>query len=174
MRVWAGLVLCAVAGCGGGGGAPVVVPSLPVGAVAVQPDQVAPMLALVNTARAEAGCEALVPEARLMRAAEGHARAMAEQDFFSHTGADGSSAARRVSAQGYRWGLVGENIAAGSSSAPEAFATWAASPGHRANMLTCAFVQTGIAVVHQADDQPLPGNGWAMHHYWVQVFGSPL
>ena len=97
---------------------------------------------------------------------------MAVRDFFSHTGAGGSSASQRVSAEGYSWSLVGENIAAGYDTAAETFATWAASPGHRANMLNCAFRQTGIAVVYQADDQPLPARGWAMHHYWVQTFGS--
>lgn len=167
MRRAAALGLGLLAGCGGGVAVPVAR-----GGVVAMADQVQPVLALVNAERARAGCGPLVLEPPLMRAAEGHARAMAQQDFFSHTGADGSSASARVSAEGYSWSLVGENIAAGYDTAAETFATWAASPGHRANMLNCAFRQTGIAVVYQADDQPLPARGWAMHHYWVQTFGS--
>ena len=60
---------------------------------------------------------------RLNKAALRHAKAMAYQDFFSHTGADGSTVGQRLTQTGYIWRLVAENISAGQKSAPEAIRT---------------------------------------------------
>lgn len=131
------------------------------------------VLRLVNRHREKAGCEPLVAEARLTAAAEGHSRAMAAQDFVAHDGKDGKDLAARVEDQGYRWQSVGENIAAGQATAAQAVNSWMRSKGHRANILNCAFTQTGIAMVFQAGDQPLRGNPGAFSYYWTQDFARP-
>lgn len=131
------------------------------------------VLAAVNGLRAKAGCPALVMNAKLVAAAQGHARAMAEQDFFGHAGRDGSRFSARIAAQGYSYSAAAENIAAGQASAAAVVASWLESAGHRRNMLNCNFRDTGIAVVYQPDDQPLPGNRSALRYYWVQEFAVP-
>jgi len=44
---------------------------------------------------------------------------MAEQDFYSHTGVDGSTPGERAERSGYVWRAVGENIAAGYTTAKD-------------------------------------------------------
>lgn len=129
-------------------------------------------LALVNAARVQAGCGALVIQGQLQAAAEGHARAMAAQNFFDHWGKDGSKMQDRIAAQGYHGRALAENIAAGQETAALAVQAWLNSPGHRRNMLNCAYRDTGLARVDQPDDQPLPGKRAAYRFYWVQVFGG--
>ncbi len=131
------------------------------------------VLAAVNKARAGAGCAALSVNAKLVAAAQGHAKAMAEQNFFGHASKNGGKFSNRIKAQGYSYSKVAENIAAGQSSAAKVMATWLGSAGHRKNILDCALTETGIAVVYQPDDQPLKGQSFAMKYYWVEVFARP-
>lgn len=128
-------------------------------------------LALVNQARAGVGCGALVINPQLQAAAEIHAAAMAKQNFFSHTGADGSKMQGRITAQGYNGRKLAENIAAGQATAKEVVAGWLKSAGHKRNILDCDFTETGLARVDQPDDQPLAGKAYPYRYYWVQVFG---
>jgi|LauGreSBDMM110SN_4_FD.fasta_scaffold211308_2 uncharacterized protein YkwD len=130
-------------------------------------------LSLINSARAKAGCAVLAVSPKLQSAAAGHAKAMARQNFFSHTGKNGSTAKSRINASGYGWSAIAENIAAGQSSAKEVVSTWLASAGHKKNMLNCTYTQTGLAVIYQADDAPLKGYQYPFKYYWVQVFGRP-
>ena len=131
------------------------------------------VLAAVNKARAGAGCSALTVNAKLVAAAKGHAKAMAEQDFFGHASKNGGKFSSRIKAQGYRFSKVAENIGAGQSSAAGILKDWLGSAGHRKNILDCALTETGIAVVYQPDDTPLKGQKYAMKYYWVEVFARP-
>ncbi len=131
------------------------------------------VLALVNAARAKAGCRALQPNPQLTAAALGQAQAMAQQNFFGHTGKTGSTLRSRVRAEGYRYRAAAENIAAGWADAETTVARWLQSRGHRKNMLTCSYSETGIAMVYQPEDAPLAGQRYAYKYYWVQVFGTP-
>ncbi|MGV8949672.1 MAG: CAP domain-containing protein [Cypionkella sp.] len=131
------------------------------------------MLVLANKVRAQAGCGPLRSDPRLTAAAEGHAKAMAVQNFFSHDGKNGSTPARRIKAQGYRYRVMAENIAAGNASPERTMDQWIHSAGHLRNLLNCRYSDTGIALVIQADDQPLPGQRYALKSYWVQVFAHP-
>jgi uncharacterized protein YkwD len=54
---------------------------------------------------------------------------MVANNYFSHTGSDGSSMATRVNATGYAWSSLGENIAAGYSGIDAVLAGWMASDG---------------------------------------------
>ncbi len=131
------------------------------------------VLAAVNKARAGAGCGALTVNSKLAAAARRHAKAMAQKNFFGHTGKDGSKFSSRIKRQGYRYSKVAENIAAGQSSAAAVMNAWLSSAGHRRNILDCGLNETGIAVVYQPDDKPLKGQKYAMKYYWVEVFGRP-
>jgi uncharacterized protein YkwD len=130
-------------------------------------------LAQINALRADAGCGPLQINPALQAAAAGHAADMAQQNFFSHTGTGGSKLRGRIDAAGYRWGAIAENIAAGQSSAAEVVSVWYQSAGHKKNMLNCTYRDTGLALVYQADDQPIKGYDFPFNYYWVQTFGSP-
>ena len=133
--------------------------------------QEAEVLSLVNQARAAKGCPALVVNPKLQAAAAGHAKAMSKQNFFGHKGKNGSTPGRRATAQGYNWSKVAENIAMGWPTPERTVQDWMASSGHRQNILDCSLRETGIAVVYDPNDAPLPGNSYAMKYYWVQTFG---
>lgn len=126
------------------------------------------VLELVNQERVDAGLSPLTSDSRLHSAARGHASDMACNDFFSHTGSDGSNVGDRVSAQGYSWTRVGENIYAGSGSYGSpgaAVQAWMDSPGHRANILNSDFTQIGVGYVYFADS--------TYRNYYVTVFATP-
>lgn len=129
---------------------------------------------LINRARAEprwcgrqhfAAAPALQVDARLVRAAARHANDMLAHDFFAHAGWDGSTPAQRVSASGYRYRLVGENIAFGMSTPQEAVRGWLHSPEHCENLMDPTFSQTGVALAVNRRGPP--------RIYWVQDFGAP-
>ena len=72
---------------------------------------------------------------------------MVANNYFSHTGSDGSSMATRVNATGYAWLSLGENIAAGYSGIDAVLAGWMASDGHCANIMNPSFNQVGLVCV---------------------------
>ncbi|HWU49706.1 MAG TPA: CAP domain-containing protein [Asticcacaulis sp.] len=147
-----------------------ILPLLAASAALAQPGRAAfEALDLINAARAEHGCQPLRLDARLTAAAERQSRSMARTHVFSHNDPDGSTPAARVSATGYVFQMVGENITANSDDPRDAVATWMNSPGHRANILTCAYRETGIAVADGAGDAATRGYG----AYWTQVFAMP-
>jgi uncharacterized protein YkwD len=131
------------------------------------------VLAIMNAARAKAGCSPLKLNTKLMSAAKTHATNMAKKNFFGHANKDGGKFSGRVKKQGYKYSMVAENIAAGQSSAKQAAYDWLGSAGHRKNILNCKLKDTGIAVAYQADDQPIMGNSKPFYYYWVQVFAAP-
>ncbi|MCA9997838.1 MAG: CAP domain-containing protein [Anaerolineales bacterium] len=127
------------------------------------------VLTLVNSERAKVGCGALTANDKLVAAARGHSQDMAANDFFSHTGSNGSSPGDRIEAQGYNWSTWGENIAAGYTTPADVMGGWMDSPGHRDNILNCSFTEIGIGYVYNAND----AGAVDYRHYWTQVFGRP-
>ena len=131
------------------------------------------VLAILNEARAKAGCGPLKLNSKLMAAAKQHAKAMAEKNFFGHKSKDGSKPGSRAKRQGYKYHIFAENIAAGQSTAESVAKSWLGSSGHRKNILNCKLKDTGIAVAYQSDDGPIDGNSKPYYYYWVQDFGAP-
>jgi len=132
------------------------------------------VLALTNQARARArtcGWQRFPPAPplslapALTRAARAHSHDMAVHDYFSHTGSDGSTPGERATRAGYRWSMLGENIASGVGSPREAVAGWLASPEHCANIMTAGFRQMGVAFAVD------PGNAQVID--WTEDFGAP-
>lgn len=132
------------------------------------------VLALTNQARAQArtcGWRHFPPapplslSPALTRAAAAHARDMAAHDLFSHVGSDGSTPGVRATRAGYRWSMVGENIASGARAPRELVAGWLASPHHCANIMTAGFRQMGVAfAVNRASAEVID---------WSEDFGTP-
>jgi uncharacterized protein YkwD len=132
------------------------------------------VLALTNIARARGQrCgEESYPAANpvmlsdtLREAALAHSRDMAQHDYFDHKGRDGSQPAERVTRQGYRWRVVGENLAAGIVTAEDAVQGWLDSPHHCANLMDPRFTQMGVAYAIDTSS--------SMAIYWTQVFALP-
>lgn len=109
---------------------------------------------MLNAFRAELGRPALSRSEALDAAAQGHARDMAENGFFSHTGSTSGSLGDRVRAQGYGFCFVAENIAQGQTSLTDVVQSWADSRGHRRNMADRRATEFGIARA--------PGNIWVL------------
>ena len=115
------------------------------------------LLQRINTLRAAgancgssgtfAASGALTWNAQLTQSADGHSQDMAAGNFFSHTGSNGSTVGQRVTATGYDWSIVGENIAAGYSSVDAAMDGWISSPGHCANLMNSNFTEVGVSCV---------------------------
>jgi len=112
---------------------------------------------IVNTHRAEAGCEPLRVDARLAQAAADHSGDMAERDYFDHTTPEGVTFAERIVTAGFETPGA-ENIARGQQTATEVMQSWMDSDGHRANILNCKLAAIGIGL--ETDGM-----------YWTQDFG---
>lgn len=143
---------------------------------AAQADNVeARVLALVNAARARpqrCGGQAFAPAPplrlndTLQSVASAHAAEMARYSYFSHTGRNGSTVDGRATQAGYPWRNIGENIAAGQTTADTVVRGWINSPGHCANIMSPAYSEMGAAfVVNQQSSAGI---------YWAQVFGARL
>ena len=127
------------------------------------------VVVLVNVERAAAACAPLTMHPQLNQAALAHSEDMALNDFFDHTGSNGSSVTDRMEAAGYtNWTNAGENIAAGQPTPAEVMTSWMNSPGHRANILNCDFEDIGVGYYFLENDTGT--ENW--FHYWTQVFGS--
>ncbi|WP_413113269.1 CAP domain-containing protein [Thaumasiovibrio sp. DFM-14] len=98
----------------------------------------------------------------LESAAYAHSSDMANGDFMSHTGSDGSSMTDRVNRTGYAWQALGENVAAGQSSVERVMSSWMNSEGHCKNIMSEDFTQIGAALVEN--------NATTYTYYWTQVF----
>ncbi|MCX5204460.1 sigma-70 family RNA polymerase sigma factor [Streptomyces sp. NBC_00237] len=116
---------------------------------------------LLNTERAKAGCSALSSNSLLRTAAQRHSEDMVSRGFFDHTNPDGDGPGERVTAAGYKWMTYGENIAAGQATPAAVMEGWMNSPGHRANILNCAFKEVGIGIKDASGGIR-----------WTQVFGA--
>ena len=118
---------------------------------------------LTNLERVKTGLLPLKRNALLDQSARLHAEDMRDRDYFDHVSLDGRQPWHRVSATGYNWFLVGENIAAGYRSAVETVNSWMESEGHRSNILAPDFREIGVGFAQ---------GGGTYQRYWVQNFAS--
>ncbi|CAH0480951.1 unnamed protein product [Peronospora belbahrii] len=122
------------------------------------------MLDAVNIERVKAGLSALCTNSKLADAAMGHSEDMAVNDHMTHAGSDGSTLSQRVTATGYEWDAIAENVAVGQKNVVSVVESWMNSDGHRANILASEYTMLGAAYVYRGDT--------TNKHYWTQVFGT--
>ena len=116
---------------------------------------------LINKERAKAGCGTVQTDERMRAAGRAHSADMAKNNYFSHTGRDGSSFVDRLSRAGYpKEGAAGENIAYGYGTAQAVVNGWMNSDGHRRNILNCSAKSTGVGLAYRGSTA-----------YWTQLFG---
>lgn len=104
----------------------------------------------------------LVWNDQLEVAAIGHAKDMANKNYFSHTSKDGRTVDKRIIAAGYTYDgyksfAIGENIAQGDMTIKQVTDGWFKSEGHCKNLMNPSFKEIGIAQYST---------------YWVQDFGG--
>lgn len=139
------------------------VPDLPAVELAV--------IEMTNTFRRENKLGTVRGSAPLFKAARDYAAFLARTDTFSHT-ADNRQPSDRITAAGYKWCTIGENLALNGSSegfetrelAREAVEGWINSPPHKENMLTPYFTEIGVGVAVSPDKSK---------YISVQLFGRP-
>lgn len=100
------------------------------------------------------------------RAALAHAQYLQQNNRFAHLGANDSTVGDRVTATGYEWSTVGENLAAGYLDLDTMIGDWIASPSHCAVLMNPAFVHMGMVMV--------PGTSSNTYRsYWGLVLARP-
>lgn len=102
---------------------------------------------------------------RLAHAARNHALDMGKRSYFEHTTPEGVRFSERVTAAGYAWQTVGENIAAGYATPASVVDGWLKSPGHCVNLMNPAFTELGVGRAQ------VSGSPYSL--YWGQSFGAP-
>ncbi len=125
-------------------------------------------LATLNDYRAQNGLGPLSACVSLNRAAQGHSEDMRDNNYFDHTGLNGSSPWDRACDACFDLGCgpstaMAENIAAGNSGAAGTFTQWRNSPGHNTNMLGSSFTMIGIGRAT---------GGGTYGTYWTTVFAG--
>ena len=84
---------------------------------------------------------------------------------FSH----GSSFSSRISAVGFIWSTVGENIATGFPTPRDVVNAWMGSTGHCQNILSPSFADVGTGI----GAKPVRGFAGGLAT-WTQDFGLPM
>jgi uncharacterized protein YkwD len=112
------------------------------------------VVAAMNRERAARGLVPLQLEPILSLAAEDRVEDMLAKRYFEHVSPDGVSPFSWVQARGYRYRLIGENLALGYRGSESVVTGWMNSRGHRENILKSGFNEVGIAV---ADTSPRRG-----------------
>lgn len=123
-------------------------------------------LQLLNQHRADNGLPAVSACTSLNRAAQRHSEDMRDQNYFDHSGLDGSNPSSRACDacfEGCQSNGFGENIAAGNSDAEATFDQWRNSSGHNANMLGDRYLVVGLGRAT---------GGGAYGTYWTNVFAT--
>jgi uncharacterized protein YkwD len=132
------------------------------------------MVAVINEARAEAQvcrgvqfpATASVTWSGTLRASTDlHADDMANNNFFSHQGTNGSFVDDRATLAGYDFEKVGESLAAGFASPEQTVDAWlASSDGHCENLLDPSFDEVGASCRFNAE---------SLHKtYWAMTMGK--
>ncbi|RZL13195.1 MAG: CAP domain-containing protein [Pedobacter sp.] len=125
------------------------------------------MLQLVNAQRTK-GCNcgttampAVAPLSwndQLAVAALNHSTDMYTNNFFSHTSSNGNTLGTRITAAGYKWSAVAENIAMGQKDEQAVVTAWFNSEGHCKNLMNASYKEIGAA---------------KKGSYWTQDFAAP-
>jgi hypothetical protein len=122
------------------------------GAQAILPEEVA-VIQLVNQERGLLGLAPLWQNSQLYDAAVSHSEDMVTNNFFSHTGSDGSTFVDRIEEAGYTGSPYGECIGWGYPTAEAMVEGWMNSPPHHDIIMSTSADRIGIS--HQ-------GNYWTL------------
>ena len=117
----------------------------------------------INEVRDEYNLPLFANSKKITQAALQHSNDMADNNFFSHTGSDGSSVGDRLEDTCYDWLAYGEIIAAGYRTPEGVIAAWMSSPGHKAVILDPILEEFGAGYAYNSSSK--------FKHYWTVDFG---
>ena len=120
------------------------------------------VLCLINHQRRARHLPRLAASARLDRSAQSWTGVMVDHGEFSH----GAAFMDRISAVGFDWSNVAEDIATGYATPSAVVRAWMASPGHCANILSPIYREVGTGV----SDHMISGAS-TIDGTWTQDFG---
>ena len=123
------------------------------------------VVCLINQQRHSRGLPGLRENSRLNRSAQGWTNVMVTHRDFSH----GADFAARISAVGFDWSNVGENIATGYTTPARVVTAWMASTGHCQNILNPLYRDVGTGV----SDNSIAGYS-TLAGTWTQDFGLSM
>jgi uncharacterized protein YkwD len=120
------------------------------------------VVCLINQQRRAHGLHGLRDSSRLNRSAQGWTNTMVTRRDFTH----GTDFSARISAVGFDWSNVGENIATGYKTPAAVVRAWMRSTGHCQNILSPIYREVGTGL------RNLPISGYSSHAgTWTQDFG---
>jgi uncharacterized protein YkwD len=111
------------------------------------------LLTGTNNQRIANGLGALALNGQLNQAAQAKANDMAARNYWSHNTPDGQTPWTFVSAAGYDYQAVGENLAYGFATSSDTITGWMNSAGHRANILNSNYLDVGFGIINIPDYQ---------------------
>ena len=123
----------------------------------------AEVIRLINIERTNKGLSALATNWQVSRVARYKSQDMVNKNYFSHTSPTYGSPFNMMENFGIKFSAAGENIAYGQRTPKEVVTAWMNSPGHRANILSASYTQTGVGAAKKADGTI----------YWTQEFIKP-
>jgi hypothetical protein len=106
------------------------------------------VISISNQKRADSGLPALKYNSKLTSAAKAKAQDMFAKNYWAHYAPDGTSPWSFITASGYKYTTAGENLAKNFDTSAGVVSGWMNSSGHRANILSSSFVDTGVAVMN--------------------------
>ncbi|SMY08557.1 CAP domain-containing protein [Flavimaricola marinus] len=101
---------------------------------------------LLNDERGGVMAQPITINQTLTDVAQAHATDMAQNGYFSHVGLNGSTISDRVSASGYQYDWVAENLLQGTTDEAVAVQTWMQSAPHRDAMLEPRAEEFGLGL----------------------------
>jgi len=118
----------------------------------------------INEIRDEYGLPRLANSQKITQAALRHSNDMADNNFFDHTGSDGSRAGDRLDEACYNWQSYGEIIAAGFRTPAGVVEAWMKSQkGHREAILDDTLADFGAGYAYNGSSE--------YKHFWTVDFG---
>jgi uncharacterized protein YkwD len=117
----------------------------------------ASVIASMNLERAAAHLPPLREDPRLDDAAADRVHDMRLLHYWSHVAPDGRTPFDFLLPHGYLFTAAAENLAAGFETAERLIAGWMDSRGHRANILSPAYEDCGVAIIEGNTVYPWQG-----------------
>lgn len=162
------VTLITLAGCNSGGTmdeAPSPFPQTPMfedDVYQIDPVMDRSFASILNDLRLDNGAGPVTYNALLDQAAQGHADDMFVNDYFSHVDRNGNRVGTRVTATGYKWKSVGENLGRGYRNEAHVLEGWKNSPSHHAGQINPEYEEFGLGRAGSGRDAR-----------WVLVLADP-
>lgn len=105
------------------------------------------LIFLTNQERLKNNLPTLSANYLLNKAATNKAKAIIEEQFFSHNLPEGGKFSNWVKDVDYKYTIIGENLATGFNANQVVIEAWMNSPAHKENILSQNYKEIGLAVI---------------------------